>query len=90
VLLADPLQSNLHPPYVPTQVSWISEGTTIIDVGINRITTKDSKTKLIGDVAFEEVLGKAAKITPVPGGVGPVTIACLLHNTLQAARNTIK
>lgn len=70
--------------------SWISEGTTIIDVGINRITTKDNKTKLIGDVAFEEVLGKAAKITPVPGGVGPVTIACLLHNTLQAARNTIK
>ena len=70
--------------------SWISEGTTIIDVGINRITTKDSKTKLIGDVAFEEVLGKAAKITPVPGGVGPVTIACLLHNTLQAAKNTIK
>ncbi|MUH07005.1 bifunctional methylenetetrahydrofolate dehydrogenase/methenyltetrahydrofolate cyclohydrolase FolD [Commensalibacter melissae] len=70
--------------------SWISEGTTIIDVGINRITTKDNKTKLIGDVAFEEGLGKAAKITPVPGGVGPVTIACLLHNTLQAARNTIK
>lgn len=70
--------------------SWISEGTTIIDVGINRITTKDNKTKLIGDVAFEEALGKAAKITPVPGGVGPVTIACLLHNTLQAARNTIK
>ncbi len=67
--------------------SWIKEGATIIDVGINRIKTKDNKTKLIGDVAFQEAFGKAAKITPVPGGVGPVTIACLLYNTLQAARN---
>lgn len=70
--------------------SWIKKGATVIDVGINRITTHDHKTKLIGDVAFQEALGKAAKITPVPGGVGPVTIACLLHNTLLAAQNTIK
>lgn len=65
--------------------SWIKQGATVIDVGINRITTHENKVRLVGDVAFQEALGKAAKITPVPGGVGPVTIACLLHNTLQAA-----
>ncbi len=62
---------------------WIKEGATVIDVGINRIE-KDGKTKLVGDVAFEEAKERAAFITPVPGGVGPMTIACLLRNTLTA------
>lgn len=61
---------------------WIREGAVVIDVGINRMP--DGKLK--GDVAFEEALPRAAAITPVPGGVGPMTIACLLLNTLRAAR----
>ena len=63
---------------------WIKPGATVIDVGINRIE-KDGKTRLIGDVAFGEALSVAGAITPVPGGVGPMTIACLLHNTVTAA-----
>ncbi|WP_029604956.1 bifunctional methylenetetrahydrofolate dehydrogenase/methenyltetrahydrofolate cyclohydrolase FolD [Kozakia baliensis] len=65
---------------------WIKPGATVIDVGITRVALGDGKTKLVGDVAFEEALPVAAHITPVPGGVGPMTIACLLHNTLQAAK----
>ena len=65
---------------------WIKPGATVIDVGITRIPTPEGKTRLVGDVAFEEALPIAGHITPVPGGVGPMTIACLLHNTLQAAR----
>lgn len=64
---------------------WIKEGAIVIDVGINRIASADGKSRLVGDVAFEEALGRAAAITPVPGGVGPMTIACLLDNTLHAA-----
>ncbi|RMF10605.1 MAG: bifunctional methylenetetrahydrofolate dehydrogenase/methenyltetrahydrofolate cyclohydrolase FolD [Alphaproteobacteria bacterium] len=64
---------------------WIKPGAIVIDVGINRIDTDDGKTQLVGDVAFDEALGRAGAITPVPGGVGPMTIACLLRNTLQAA-----
>ncbi len=63
---------------------WIKPGATVIDVGINRIE-RDGKTRLVGDVAFAEALSVAGAITPVPGGVGPMTIACLLHNTLTAA-----
>ena len=63
---------------------WIKPGATVIDVGINRIE-QDGKTRLVGDVAFDEALGVAGAITPVPGGVGPMTIACLLHNTVTAA-----
>ena len=63
--------------------SWIKPGATVIDVGINRIE-KDGKKKLVGDVEFSEAEKVAGAITPVPGGVGPVTIACLLHNTLVA------
>tara|TARA_B100001013_G_scaffold335699_1_gene254352 strand:- start:158 stop:1036 length:879 start_codon:yes stop_codon:yes gene_type:complete len=63
--------------------SWIKPGATIIDVGINRIE-KDGKNKLVGDVEFQEAEKIAGAITPVPGGVGPMTIACLLHNTLIA------
>ncbi|MGE0768453.1 MAG: bifunctional methylenetetrahydrofolate dehydrogenase/methenyltetrahydrofolate cyclohydrolase FolD [Hyphomicrobiaceae bacterium] len=66
---------------------WIKRGAIVIDVGINRIAGEDgSKGRLVGDVAFEEVSQVAAAITPVPGGVGPMTIACLLRNTLDAAR----
>jgi len=64
---------------------WIKPGATVIDVGINRIPKDDGKTRLVGDVAFAEAQGVAGLITPVPGGVGPMTIACLLQNTLTAA-----
>jgi methylenetetrahydrofolate dehydrogenase (NADP+)/methenyltetrahydrofolate cyclohydrolase len=63
---------------------WIKPGATVIDVGINRIE-RDGKKKLVGDVAFAEAADVAGAITPVPGGVGPMTIACLLKNTLTAA-----
>ena len=70
---------------VPEMVkgSWIKPGATVIDVGINRIE-KEGKKKLVGDVEFSEAEKVAGAITPVPGGVGPMTIACLLHNTLIA------
>lgn len=64
---------------------WIKEGAVVIDVGINRITdTSTGKNKLCGDVHFSGACERAAAITPVPGGVGPMTIACLMQNTLQA------
>jgi methylenetetrahydrofolate dehydrogenase (NADP+)/methenyltetrahydrofolate cyclohydrolase len=65
--------------------SWIKPGATVIDVGINRLPTAEGKTKLVGDVAFAEVSQVAGAITPVPGGVGQMTVACLLVNTLRAA-----
>jgi methylenetetrahydrofolate dehydrogenase (NADP+)/methenyltetrahydrofolate cyclohydrolase len=64
---------------------WIRPGAIVIDVGINRTTTADGKSKLVGDVDFEAALSHAGAITPVPGGVGPMTIACLLMNTVNAA-----
>ena len=64
---------------------WIRPGATVIDVGINRVDAGNGKTRLVGDVDFESALPVAAGITPVPGGVGPMTIACLLHNTVVAA-----
>jgi methylenetetrahydrofolate dehydrogenase (NADP+)/methenyltetrahydrofolate cyclohydrolase len=64
---------------------WIKPGATVIDVGINRLASADGKTRLVGDVAFEEALNVAGAITPVPGGVGQMTVACLLVNTLRAA-----
>ena len=64
---------------------WLKPGATVIDVGMNRITLADGKTRLVGDVAYAEALEVAGAITPVPGGVGPMTIACLLRNTLLAA-----
>ncbi len=63
---------------------WIKRGATVIDVGINRIERDDGKTRLVGDVDFEAASERAGAITPVPGGVGPMTIACLLLNTLTA------
>ncbi len=64
---------------------WVKPGATVIDVGINRIDAGDGKTRLVGDVDFEGAKEVAGAITPVPGGVGPVTIACLLANTVTAA-----
>lgn len=65
---------------------WIKPGAIVIDVGINRVSTPDGKGRLVGDVAYAEVAAVAGAVTPVPGGVGPMTIACLLANTLEAAR----
>ena len=70
---------------------WIKPGATVIDVGINRVPSRDpvkaaeGKTRVVGDVAFEEAAAVAGRITPVPGGVGPMTIAYLLANTYSAA-----
>lgn len=63
------------------RADWVKPGATVIDVGINRL----ADGRLVGDVAFDEVSAVAGAITPVPGGVGPMTIACLLENTLDAA-----
>ncbi|WP_281996163.1 bifunctional methylenetetrahydrofolate dehydrogenase/methenyltetrahydrofolate cyclohydrolase FolD, partial [Ruegeria faecimaris] len=71
-----------RPEMVPGD--WIKEGATVIDVGINRIE-RDGKNKLVGDVDYASAAERAGAITPVPGGVGPMTIACLLANTLTAA-----
>ena len=64
---------------------WIKPGATVIDVGINRLPGTDGKDRLVGDVAFAEAVEVAGAITPVPGGVGAMTIVCLMHNTLIAA-----
>ncbi|HVL79013.1 MAG TPA: bifunctional methylenetetrahydrofolate dehydrogenase/methenyltetrahydrofolate cyclohydrolase FolD [Sphingomicrobium sp.] len=64
---------------------WIKPGAVVIDVGINRVAAEDGKGRLVGDVAFDEAAEVASAITPVPGGVGPMTIAMLLRNTLVAA-----
>lgn len=64
---------------------WVKPGATVIDVGINRIAGENGKDKLVGDVDYAEAAKVAGAITPVPGGVGPMTIACLLANTLRAA-----
>ena len=65
--------------------SWVKPGATVIDVGINRIE-EDGKNRLVGDVDYDSVAAVAGAVTPVPGGVGPMTIACLLHNTVQQAK----
>ena len=70
------------------KADWVKEGAIVIDVGINRAAPKEEggKSKLLGDVDFEEVKYRASAITPVPGGVGPMTIACLLANTVKSAK----
>ncbi len=65
---------------------WLAPEAVVIDVGINRAAAADGTSRLVGDVAFEEAVGRVAAITPVPGGVGPMTVACLLDNTLRACR----
>jgi methylenetetrahydrofolate dehydrogenase (NADP+) / methenyltetrahydrofolate cyclohydrolase len=69
------------------KADWIKPGACVIDVGTNRVPAAEpGKTKLVGDVDFAGCVEVAGSISPSPGGVGPMTIACLLHNTLQAAR----
>jgi methylenetetrahydrofolate dehydrogenase (NADP+)/methenyltetrahydrofolate cyclohydrolase len=82
---ADILVAAIGKPYF-VKGDWIKEGAVVVDVGINRIDNPAApgKTKLVGDVDFEEARARAGAITPVPGGVGPMTIACLLGNTLRA------
>ena len=70
--------------------SWLKPGAIVIDVGINRLFDNIGKAIFVGDVAYDEALSVAGYITPVPGGVGPMTIACLLDNTLIAAQNSLK
>ena len=67
------------------KADWVKEGAVVIDVGINRIEV-DGKSRLVGDVDFDDVQPKVSAITPVPGGVGPMTIACLMYNTVAAAK----
>jgi len=67
------------------KADWVKEGAVVIDVGINRIEV-DGKSRLVGDVDFDDVQEKVSAITPVPGGVGPMTIACLMYNTVAAAK----
>jgi methylenetetrahydrofolate dehydrogenase (NADP+) / methenyltetrahydrofolate cyclohydrolase len=64
---------------------WVKPGAVVIDVGINRVMQEGGKSRIVGDVAFAEATEIAGAITPVPGGVGPMTIACLLANTVRAA-----
>jgi len=68
---------------------WIKPGAVVIDVGMNRVALPDGKTKLYGDVAFDEAKEVAGAITPVPGGVGPMTIAALMQNTLESAQRRL-
>ena len=72
------------------QGDWVRPGATVIDVGINRITGPDGQGRLVGDVAYDASAAVAGAITPVPGGVGPMTVACLLRNTLIAARAQLR
>ena len=76
-----------QPEMIPGE--WIKDGAIVIDVGINRVDMGDGNTKLVGDVVTEQASLRAAAITPVPGGVGPMTIACLLKNTLTAAQKRL-
>ena len=71
------------------KAEWIKPGAIVLDVGINRTETEDGNTRLVGDVDFDDASRVAGAITPVPGGPGPMTIACLLANTLEAARRTV-
>ena len=70
------------------KADWVKPGAVVIDVGINRVDDASRKSgyRLVGDVDYEEVAPRCSAITPVPGGVGPMTIAMLMKNTLQAAR----
>ena len=69
--------------------AWLKLGAIVVDVGINRLVGEDGKSRLVGDVAFHEALDHVAAITPVPGGAGPMTIAMLMQNTLEAAKRAL-
>ncbi len=83
---ADILVAAVGRPLI-VKANWVKPGAVVIDVGINRVENPEdtSKTMLVGDVDYTDVARIAAAITPVPGGVGPMTIACLLRNTVKAA-----
>lgn len=85
---ADILVAAVGRPEMITQ-EMIKPGATVIDVGINRVETSEGKSKLVGDVAFDEVSAVASYITPVPGGIGPMTVAMLLSNTVQSYSHKI-
>lgn len=85
---ADILIAALGKPEV-VRGHWIKPGATVIDVGINVVARYDGGRRFVGDVKFEEAVGIARAVTPVPGGIGPMTIACLLMNTLAAAKRQI-
>jgi methylenetetrahydrofolate dehydrogenase (NADP+)/methenyltetrahydrofolate cyclohydrolase len=72
------------------KADMVKEGGVVIDVGINRVKSKEGKESIVGDVDFENVSPKCARITPVPGGVGPMTIALLLSNTLLSYQRKLK
>ena len=80
---ADILVTAIGKPELITK-DYIKKNSLIIDVGINRIT-REGKSKLVGDIKFDDAFSQVKKMTPVPGGVGPMTIACLMHNTLKTA-----
>ena len=86
---ADILVAAVGKPEIITR-DMVKEGAVVIDVGINRIAAKEGKSKLVGDVAFKEVAEIASYITPVPGGIGPMTVAMLLSNTVQSYEQKIK
>jgi methylenetetrahydrofolate dehydrogenase (NADP+)/methenyltetrahydrofolate cyclohydrolase len=81
---ADLLFAAVGRPEMVTR-DWIKPGATVVDVGINRVPAEGDKSRVVGDVAFAEAAEAAGAITPVPGGVGPMTIACLMLNTVRAA-----
>ena len=85
---ADLLVAAVGRPALVT-ADWVKPGATVIDVGINRVTAADGTSRLVGDVDNEGVASVAAAITPVPGGVGPMTIACLLANAVRAAAKSL-
>ena len=85
---ADILVAAVGRPEMITQ-EMVKPGATVIDVGINRVETSEGKSKLVGDVAFDEVSAVASYITPVPGGIGPMTVAMLLSNTVQSYSHKI-
>jgi methylenetetrahydrofolate dehydrogenase (NADP+)/methenyltetrahydrofolate cyclohydrolase len=85
---ADILVAAVGRPEMITQ-EMIKPGATVIDVGINRVENSEGKSKLVGDVAFDEVSAVASYITPVPGGIGPMTVAMLLSNTVQSYSHKI-
>ena len=68
---------------------WVKEGAIVIDVGINRVQLNEDNYKLVGDVLYDEVEKRASAISPVPGGVGPMTIACLLRNTTISCKTKL-
>ena len=71
------------------QGEWIKPGAIVIDVGMNRIKDNDGKRRLVGDVDYQAALSVAQAVSPVPGGVGPMTVVCLLRNTIQAAERQL-